>query len=93
MCTDTGCYSNYPPTHTHTATSAPSFAFYGPGTGDIILDNLLCDGTEANLIDCPHNGVGVHNCGHSEDASVICAGIKSGAWETLKCAACRAVDK
>ncbi len=56
------------------ATSAPRFAFFGQGTGDTLLDNLMCTGTEASLFDCPHNGVGVHNCAHSEDAGVVCGG-------------------
>ena len=42
------------------------------GTGAIFLGNVHCIGNETNLDDCPHNGVGVHNCGHSEDAGVIC---------------------
>ena len=42
------------------------------GTGQIILDELRCTGTESRLINCPHNGVLRHNCGHSEDAGVRC---------------------
>ena len=45
------------------------------GTGRIVLDDLHCTGSESRLIDCPHNGLGRHNCGHNEAASVMCSGI------------------
>ena len=51
-----------------------SNAYYGEGTGPILLDNLECNGTELSLFDCDHDGIGVHNCYHDEDASVICGG-------------------
>ena len=47
---------------------------FGLGTGRIYLDDLGCNGTEQNLLRCSHRGTGVHNCGHSEDAGVICQG-------------------
>ena len=47
---------------------------FGEGTGDIILDNVQCVGTETNIAFCPHVGYGNHNCGHGEDVGVICAG-------------------
>lgn len=47
-------------------------AHFGQGSGDILLDNLGCDGTEAELIQCSHNGLGVENCNHFEDAGVFC---------------------
>jgi deleted-in-malignant-brain-tumors protein 1 len=42
------------------------------GTGEIILDDVACTGTEARLIDCPNRGRFIHNCGHSEDVAVLC---------------------
>lgn len=48
--------------------------FFGAGSGRIHLDDLGCNGTEQNLLACSHRGTGIHNCGHSEDAGVICQG-------------------
>ena len=56
------------------AVSAPRFARYGQGTGQIWLDNVGCVGTEPDLFACPHIGIGSHNCRHSEDASAGCSG-------------------
>ena len=55
------------------ATSAPGSAFFGEGTGEIILDDISCVGTESDLAQCGHSGHGNHNCGHHEDAGVVCS--------------------
>ena len=49
-------------------------ATFGEGQGPIHFDELGCTGHEARLIDCFHLGIGLHNCGHSEDAGVVCKG-------------------
>ena len=47
-------------------------ARFGQGRGPIWLDNVECKGTEGLLLECPHQGLGHHNCGHYVDAGVIC---------------------
>ncbi|XP_072014224.1 uncharacterized protein [Amphiura filiformis] len=47
-------------------------AYYGHGTGNITLDEILCNGLETRLDQCAHGGWFVHNCDHSEDAGVWC---------------------
>ena len=43
------------------------------GTGQIVLDDLDCTGNESRLIDCPHRGLGRHDCDHTDDAGVRCS--------------------
>ena len=47
---------------------------FGGGSGEVLIDNVGCNGSEERLFDCVHNGVGNHNCNedHDEDAGVIC---------------------
>ena len=47
---------------------------FGPGTGQIWLDDVQCTGSETSIEDCPHSEFGVHNCLHSNDAGVVCIG-------------------
>ena len=47
-------------------------AFFGAGAGEIMLDDVDCIGNETNLAECPHRDFFSNNCGHAEDAGVVC---------------------
>ena len=57
--------------HTFGYSHASAFyqsANFGEGTGEIILDNVNCEGSESNIAFCQHRGYLYHDCGHAEDA-------------------------
>lgn len=56
------------------AVAAPTGAHFGAGSGKIVLDDMRCVGSESHLGQCVHGDEAGHNCGHLEDAGVICTG-------------------
>ena len=52
-------------------------AYYGQGTGTIWLDQVQCGGYETNILDCITSSIGIEDCTHAQDASVVCTTSKS----------------
>ncbi|KAM5140419.1 scavenger receptor cysteine-rich domain-containing protein DMBT1-like [Mantella aurantiaca] len=46
---------------------------YEQCSGDILLDDVSCSGTEQTLWQCSHRGFYVHDCGPLEHVGVICS--------------------
>uniref|UniRef100_A0A8B9J760 SRCR domain-containing protein n=1 Tax=Astyanax mexicanus TaxID=7994 RepID=A0A8B9J760_ASTMX len=69
VCRQVGCGRALSITHS---------AHFGEGNGPVLLDDVGCSGQENNLLSCSHGGLGIANCSHSEDASVVCSGGREG---------------
>ncbi|XP_072014314.1 scavenger receptor cysteine-rich domain-containing protein DMBT1-like [Amphiura filiformis] len=54
------------------AKEAPTRAFFGEGSGRVLLGDAECTGMEYNFDDCQHGGWRGNTCNHREDASAIC---------------------
>ncbi|XP_043092104.1 deleted in malignant brain tumors 1 protein-like [Puntigrus tetrazona] len=67
VCRETGCGD---------VIEAKSQAYFGPGSGQIWMDDVLCTGNEFTLKSCSSNAWGIHNCNHQEDAGVICLTVR-----------------
>ena len=53
-------------------------AYFGQGSGDILLDDLTCSGREQTLLNCTtrtNKPLSSNNCDHTEDAGVKCQGL------------------
>ena len=48
-------------------------AFFGAGNGSILLDDVVCSGSENTILQCRHSSIGSHDCEHDEDVSVDCS--------------------
>ena len=51
-------------------------AQFGAGAGPIVMNDVRCTTAERRLIDCPFKLN--HNCGHHEDAGVLCTASTTG---------------
>ena len=49
-----------------------------------MLDNVQCTAEDTRLGDCSHERFYTHDCGHSEDAGVICQGILTENYTMIK---------
>jgi len=54
------------------ATNMAYGTLWATGTGAIVMDDVLCSGTEADLTECAWSST--NNCGHGEDIGVVCEG-------------------
>ena len=53
--------------------SARSGAYFGQGSGSILLNNVNCSGNESSIFGCD-NRYDVDGCSHHQDAGVVCIG-------------------
>lgn len=49
-----------------------SSAHFGEGSGQILMDDVICMGNENSLAECSYGGFGIHSCSHLKDAGVRC---------------------
>ena len=47
-------------------------AYYGEGTGEVLLDSISCNSNAVLLESCSHRGWGIEDCHHGEDVGLEC---------------------
>lgn len=58
-------------------------AYFGEGSGPILLDEVRCTGNELSIEQCPKSSWGEHNCDHKEDAGVSCTPLTGKSFTPL----------
>ena len=58
-------------------------AYFGSGSGPILLDDLMCVGNETDLTSCGNAFLNRPNCRHNEDVGVECQGMSTRCRSTL----------
>ena len=53
-------------------------AYFGQGSGIILLSGVTCNGTEASLLLCQHSNsiIGSTSCSHTSDVAISCSSGK-----------------
>ena len=49
-------------------------AYFGEGTGRVLMAEVACEGWETRLKACPHKGLGKHTCQPHKSVGIICSG-------------------
>lgn len=58
-------------------------AYFGEGSGPVMLDEVRCTGNELSIEQCPKSAWGEHNCDHKEDAGVSCTPLSGKSFTPL----------
>ena len=61
--------------HLYLGGRAYSNAYFGAGSGPIVLDDVQCSSSASQLLECYSRPILSHNCLHSDDAGVRCEGV------------------
>lgn len=55
-------------------TDGSLYTYEGSDSIPVWLDDVDCEGSEENIINCPHGPIGTHLCSHDHDIGIICTG-------------------